>query len=1012
MALNNVFRGSPLRSIFVLLLTLAFSAFPLLSQGQRGKISGTVTDAQTGEALIGANVVVRGTAYGGSTDFDGKFVILNVPPGRFTVSISMIGYGAVSIRDVEVFIDRTTEVNAQLREATIQVAEVTVTAQRPKVVKDQTSTAQTIDDRAIRQAPTEGIRGALDLSASFQRTEQGGYQVRGSGSYEVNFQINGVEQINSATTAPGAFGTDKANNSWKYDVNPLGVQQVQLITGGFSAEYGNAQAGVVKVVTKEGGPKLTGEVRVEYRPPGQYHWGPYLYDQNNYEWRMWGDVSNWLAQRKSIAEQLLLNVRYKDLYDRYYNGTASGADSSQWLDITNREISWAHSVWVDNHTPRDDHPLGVYDYRNGAYTRYLIGIGGPLGKDPNLLKFYFSGEYRSNPTRLPTPERNLVYQNYLLNVISTPVKDHKFKLMGMYQNYRGGIWSGSDDIRWSGIAFSPPGISTKYTIAIDPVRTEETMTQSLNWVHTINQFSFIEATFTHQSERYELPYVTLPAYDQQADRLDSLYDPRGVLLRPGRWYENAYFREPFNFSTNYYQDNRTEQVSFAVDYTNQVTREHLIKAGARFFYWDMVNNGVNSSYRASSFLTHSGFAEYYRAFPWNAAAYIQDKMEFSGLIANIGVRVESYNFGASIPVDAYNVFYQGAQGPPSIGDPATTPSKTKFILLPRVGVSFPIGENTAFRIQYGHFSSMPVFSQAFSVRTESGWIGRGNPDLDFKKTINYEFGLQQVVKDDYRFDVALYYNDRVSQVGSQSIAAYTGSRNRPAGKTLDNVDLYRYSTYANNAFGSTIGMEATFENVDVSNWKYRLSYNLSQTTVGNYGPSILYPDNTRGYSQRNFTGEFLSGSDRTHVFRGLLLYSFNEGEGFEILGVTPLENTNVSLTYTAQSGIPFTYVTEFGVQDVVNNRRYPLESQTDFNATKTIRAGTYMLLVGVRIMNLFNNRWLTPIDTQDDRNNWVEQGITIDNPGTDPLRLSYVVAPYRAYRNIPRQIFFTVGVGF
>ena len=83
----------------------------------------------------------------------------------------------------------------------------------------------------------------------------------------------------------------------------------------------------------------------------------------------------------------------------------------------------------------------------------------------------------------------------------------------------------------------------------------------------------------------------------------------------------------------------------------------------------------------------------------------------------------------------------------------------------------------------------------------------------------------------------------------------------------------------------------------------------------------------------------------------------------------------------------------------------------DLNAVKTFTVGAYQMTLGVRIMNLFNNQWLTPMEG-DDRTNWVNDGITVEDPARDPSRLSYVVAPYRAYRNIPRQIFFTLGVGF
>lgn len=991
--------------IYSALLILLFSVF-IFPQG-RGKLTGRIIDGETKEPLIGANVLIDGTSMGAATDFEGRYIILNILPGSYSVTASLIGYGRIKQTGVDIFIDRTTQLDFELVDETIQLEQVIVVAEKPKIIRDQTSTQTTLSADQITAAPIEGLRGALDLSAGLQKTATGNYSVRGSGSYELNFQVDGVSQMATATQAPGAFGNEKADNSWRYDVNPLGVQQLQLITGGFSAEYGNAQAGVVKVVLKEGTPKFTGQFRVEYRPSGMYHFGRYLYDQSHYEWQKWGTLDKWMAQRDVILRELKLDLRYQHLIQ-----AGDSASIALYNQIVDNEIAWAHQVWAQNHTPSDDNPLGIYDYRKLSYQRYMFGFGGPLGRNPNLLRFYFSGEYRNRPTRLPTPEKNQVYQNYILNITYQPVPEHKFKLSGSFQHYVGGIWSGSDDIRWSGIAFSPPGVSSKYYILIDPVRTEQTVTQSLNWVHTINPRSFIEATLYHQYEKYELPYEYLAGWVSERDRLDSLNDNRGSILKDGIWWDNQYFRQLFNFSTNYYQDYRADHWNLNIDYTNQINSTHLLKTGLKISYWDMFNNAVNSSFLANTYVARSGFADYYTAFPYTISLYAQDRMEFEGMIANIGLRAEAYNYQTNVPVDRFDVFYPGISGPGTVGNPLTEPSKIKFVLMPRLGVSFPIGETTAFRIQYGHFSSMPIFSQALSRRTQSGWIGYGNPNLDPQKTINYEFGLQQMLDETHRLDVVVYYNDRVTQVGLQRIAALTGSRDRQPTFTADRRPLHDYTSYANNAFGSSLGLEVILETVQLGDWTYRLSYSISQTTAGNFGPATIYPDDLRGVERRNYTGEFLSGNDRTHNFRGLLQYNVRGDGGLNLFGFKPFANSNFSLTYTAQSGTPFTYITDFTVRDVVNNRRYPLESSFDFNFTKDIEISDYRIILGVRVMNIFNNKWLTPMATTEDIRYWVEEGITVEDPGNAPLRLSHVVADYRAYRNIPRQVFFTIGFGF
>ncbi|HAP35043.1 MAG TPA: hypothetical protein DCQ28_03550, partial [Bacteroidetes bacterium] len=198
---------------------------------QTSKLVGVVTDGTTKEPLIGVNIFIVGTNIGTVTDVNGRYSILNISPGRYNVKASMLGYATVLQQSVDIFIDRTTNADFQLRDATIELNQVVVVASKPQVIRDRTATATTIESSQINSAPIEGLRGAMDLYAGFQKSASGEYSVRGSGSYELNFQINGVDQVTSNTSAPGEFGADKANNSWKFDVNPLGVQQMELITG-------------------------------------------------------------------------------------------------------------------------------------------------------------------------------------------------------------------------------------------------------------------------------------------------------------------------------------------------------------------------------------------------------------------------------------------------------------------------------------------------------------------------------------------------------------------------------------------------------------------------------------------------------------------------------------------------------------------------------------------------------------------------------------------------------------
>ena len=1001
------------------------------AQGGKGKISGKLYDAKTNELLIGVNIRLEGTKQGATTDQNGNYYILNIAPGVYSVTASMIGYGSVTKKSVEVYIDRTSTVDFKLSDATVQMQAITVVAEKPTIIKDQTSSSTTVDAEQISSAPVEGLRGVLDYNSSFQKNEKGEYQVRGSGSNEVAFQVNGVAQTNSNDAIPAYGAATKADNSWKYDVNPLGVQQMQLITGGFQSEYGNAQAGIVKVVLKEGSPKFTGEARVEYRPAGQYHWGKYLYDKSNFEWQTWGNLNYWMQQKDAAASSPSSNIftqlgmnsttRYATLYNKVYvTKDASEAEKAQWDSLANKEIQWAYNQWVKLHTPSADNPLGVYDYRKLSYYRATFGFGGPLSKNPDLLRFFLSGEYLNKPTRIPSTEQNQIKQNYTLTLTSTAIPDNKFKFTGTFLRYVGGLFSGSDDIRWSGIQNG--SVSEKYFVNRDPVRTEQTTSQSLTHTYTINEHSFIETIATHQYEKYELPYRYLLTWNDQNDRLDGSNDAVGTLLTRGDWWDQTYFMSYENIATDFFQDNRASTYTLKSDYSNQLNNYNFFKSGFEFNYSDLINTGVTYNYKANAYIAQQGVAEHYTAYPVSGAYYVQDKMEYEGMVANIGLRAEAYNYQALVPTDIYDIFYQGTQGSGYTGSLTTKKSDTKYIFLPRLGLSFPIGEATAFRLQFGHFASMPTFAQALGNQIYNGWNVRGNPNLDPKKTINYEVGLQQMVDQDNRLDIAVYYNDRVTQIGTISIASYTGNIKNLAGYAEDNTQLYTYTTYANNSFGSTLGMDITLEKVTVGDITYRLNYTLSQTRTGTYGSTVLYPDGASKSDNRITSAAALSPDDRTHKFRGQIQYNMGDETGFRLLGIRPFENSLFSLTYTVQSGLPFTYQTASDLKDVVYNKRYPLESGFDFNFTRNFIWGSTKLIFSIRVMNLFNNRWLTPMGNatntttsstniyKDDLVRWMNNGVTMDQ-ADDPSKTSYLLYPYMTYRNIPRQIYFTIGVG-
>ena len=240
---------------------------PTLLAQSTGKIAGTVRDRQTGEALPGANVVVKGTTLGAASDEDGFYYILRVPPGTFELQVSLVGYRQTTVRSVRVLADLTTEINLQLEQASVEMGEVVVVAEQKMVQKDVTSTRRLISRETIMETP--GLESTLDIfklqagailssvpqtlkladGSQLQVRDESlkDIHVRGGRGGEILYVVDGMP-----VTHPIYGGRSVV------DLNIVDVESFELLTGAFNAEYGQAQSAVVNVTTRTGGEKFKG----------------------------------------------------------------------------------------------------------------------------------------------------------------------------------------------------------------------------------------------------------------------------------------------------------------------------------------------------------------------------------------------------------------------------------------------------------------------------------------------------------------------------------------------------------------------------------------------------------------------------------------------------------------------------------------------------------------------------------------------------------------------------------
>ena len=207
-----------LATVFLTLTILS----SLLFGGTSGKITGTVKDSKTGEPLIGVNILVEGTAMGASTNPDGYYVILNVPPGVYTLKATYVGYASVAISDVRVNIDQTTTQDIAMEQASVQAKEVVIVAERPVVQRDVAASTVNLTPLQVASIPTVNVTTVIGLQPGIQVTSQGQILIRGVN----NSVVNNSDQV--AFMVDGFTLRDERNNSQYTNISMTSVQDIQI----------------------------------------------------------------------------------------------------------------------------------------------------------------------------------------------------------------------------------------------------------------------------------------------------------------------------------------------------------------------------------------------------------------------------------------------------------------------------------------------------------------------------------------------------------------------------------------------------------------------------------------------------------------------------------------------------------------------------------------------------------------------------------------------------------------
>jgi outer membrane receptor protein involved in Fe transport len=885
----------------------------------KSRIIGTIKDAATGEALVGANITLIGTHLGASTDPNGKYFLIGVPVGTYKVKASMMGYREEIITGVVVSADRVSTVDFKLQSGDIQMGAVVVTANQDELHKEVSNTQIVVNSQQIIEAA--GIREINTLLTQQPGvSESNGYiTIRGGSADQVGTMVNGISYNNAG------------NGNAETSIPLSAIDQVSVLSGGFNAEYGNFRSGLINVTTKSGtkdGYHSTLSFQRNFAHLKRF--GPDFYDAHNPILTPYLDAS--VAFTGNIDSNYSRNP-YKGEQWGGWNQAAAAYNVGKTPDQMATPLDmYLLSSWLFMTVPDYEGlaKLGytVSDQQKQLFAQHKMkegdgvdknfdgGFGGPLpliGSALGDATFYISNNSSENyyvmPVVLPSEKKYTT----LATIKMEPSSSTTLSLTGLWKVQQGvsrmnpAFPNQYPDASRDG-GFMP--INNVHTVAnIDPlywfdpayfpILEEVTILSGLTINHVFSQSTFAELSLNYLNIRDHSPNG-----DNRDTSLVTSFGPFNVDEMPyGRWNVDARSHRVAGYSYLSYDwvtggptafrwrgkegdmhDNSTiNQLRGKFDITSQMDEHNYVKAGIEY-------NNIhldNAFWGKWGYQTKNVIEFNYNRTPSQTGIYLQDQVTYQGIIANLGLRGDYFYGGggkwpsgdpwavgafsgvstAGIDSTIYNYLSSGGS---FIWDKieqydATHPGflqpvKNFFTISPRLGLSFPVTENSKFYFNYGHFRSNPPYYSMFLIQyrldnSKEGLNYMSNPNLEPPRTISYELGVAYNFISSYTLKVSGYYKDITGQNGKVS---YQGASNAPG---LTGLPL-TYDGWQNNNYQDIQGLELNLAKQDNSwltgtvNFEYRFSKSgmtgissIMQDTTGDVSANLYAGQETRALPQ-------------------------------------------------------------------------------------------------------------------------------------------------------------------
>lgn len=868
---------------FLTLILLVLFSSSTFGVGTTGKIAGRVTDQTTGEPLPFVNVIIVGSNLGAATDIDGYYSIINIPPGSYDVKASAIGYQSKLYQNVKVNIDLTTKIDFLLADQSIELGEeVVVTAEKPMVQKDQTSTTAVVGDEMISELPVTEIGDVLSLQAGIVVSSSGAIHVRGGRSGQIGYQIDGVPV------------TDAYDGGTVVDINTSAVQEMQVISGAFNAEYGQALSGIVNLVTKDGNNDFNGSL--------SGYVGDYASGNSDVYWNV--DDINPVAIHNIeaslsgpvIRDNLFFFVNSRYYYNQgYFYGRRDFLVSDLAQEVRTPAgteyniIQNGDSAYVAMNPSQRIFGQGKLTYRvipgmNLSYNYILesrnyknYDHGNRLTPDNNLDRF------QNSNTNILTLNHAVANNSFYTLSLSYYFKEyHHYLYEDLYNSDGTTKYIDNRLRRTPPYSFNIGGTNTNRF-----ERNSSTYVAKLDWSTQFTQE--VNVQFGGEYKRHEIFYHNInlvPLID--ANNIE--VTPFSVMVPPLSTQDNdMYLRKPSEAAG--YVQAKFEAFSL------------IFNAGVRFDVFDP--NGVILSDPADPNI-NSPLKPSNQYFDNNNNG-VQDAGEASKTVADR---------------EAY--WYKDAS--------------LKYQLSPRLGLAFPISDAGVIHFSYGHFFQLPRYellytNPDFELGVGSGNQGIvGNSDLEPQKTVKGEIGLQQQVSENIAVDFTVFFEDFRNLTGTQA----------------DEIEVFgktaTYSRYANSDFGFSRGFIIKLAQRFSRGLALNLDYTFSITKGNASNPADARNAVAGGALPETFIAPL--DWDQSHTLNIAVAYTAPGDYGFSLIGnyysgqpYTPSVNKNTRVT---QNAFPR------------NSDRKPSLFNIDLRAYKEIEIAGEQFSIFMKIFNLLD----------------------------------------------------------